>query len=272
MPCIRPCCVGSQNDYFSFCSQFIFKPFFIPSFLQILLLHLKRFSFRNFIWRDKITKFVDFPLHGLDLRKYCPSLNNNNNNNGSNNDNNDNNCVYDLYAVINHFGGIMGGHYTAYARLPAESDSAQSELPWRLFDDSHVTTVHRDADVITRNAYVLFYVRRDEKDVAGALAAAAAAAAMATGDGVSRSPSSGDSGEDDDEDDDDFDEAARRGRNVAAAPAAMDAQASFPGFYDNFRGVTAESEASAWRKGSDASTCTEDTLLSSAGTDCDEID
>ena len=26
--------------------------------------------------------------------------------------------LYDLYAVSNHFGGVGGGHYTAYARLP----------------------------------------------------------------------------------------------------------------------------------------------------------
>ncbi len=27
-------------------------------------------------------------------------------------------AVYDLYGVINHYGGILGGHYTAYARTP----------------------------------------------------------------------------------------------------------------------------------------------------------
>ena len=26
--------------------------------------------------------------------------------------------IYDLYGVINHYGGILGGHYTAYARTP----------------------------------------------------------------------------------------------------------------------------------------------------------
>jgi hypothetical protein len=24
--------------------------------------------------------------------------------------------VYDLYGIVNHYGGIMGGHYTAYTR------------------------------------------------------------------------------------------------------------------------------------------------------------
>ena len=26
--------------------------------------------------------------------------------------------IYDLYGVINHHGGILGGHYTAYGRCP----------------------------------------------------------------------------------------------------------------------------------------------------------
>ena len=26
--------------------------------------------------------------------------------------------IYDLYGVINHYGGILGGHYTSYARTP----------------------------------------------------------------------------------------------------------------------------------------------------------
>jgi ubiquitin C-terminal hydrolase len=29
--------------------------------------------------------------------------------------------LYDLFAVSNHFGGLGGGHYTAYAQLPAAS-------------------------------------------------------------------------------------------------------------------------------------------------------
>ena len=36
--------------------------------------------------------------------------------------------MYDLFAVSNHFGGLGGGHYTAYAQLPppsaADADNA----------------------------------------------------------------------------------------------------------------------------------------------------
>lgn len=36
--------------------------------------------------------------------------------------------VYDLYAVINHYGGMIGGHYTAYARLPNDKNSQRSDV------------------------------------------------------------------------------------------------------------------------------------------------
>jgi hypothetical protein len=36
--------------------------------------------------------------------------------------------IYDLYAVINHYGGMIGGHYTAYARLPSAQNSQRSDV------------------------------------------------------------------------------------------------------------------------------------------------
>ncbi|KAM5153960.1 ubiquitin carboxyl-terminal hydrolase 19 isoform 15-T15 [Callospermophilus lateralis] len=115
---------------------------------NVLIVQLKRFSFRSFIWRDKINDLVEFPVRNLDLSKFCigqkeeqlPS--------------------YDLYAVINHYGGMIGGHYTACARLPNDRSSQRSDVGWRLFDDSTVTTVD-ESQVVTRYAYVLFYRRRN---------------------------------------------------------------------------------------------------------------
>ncbi|KAG8435974.1 hypothetical protein GDO86_007171 [Hymenochirus boettgeri] len=116
---------------------------------NILIIQLKRFSFRTFIWRDKINDMVDFPVRNLDLSTFCI---------GQKEDHQM--PIYDLYAVINHYGGMIGGHYTAYARLPNEKNSQRSDVGWRLFDDSTVTTVD-ESQVVTRYAYVLFYRRRN---------------------------------------------------------------------------------------------------------------
>ncbi|XP_069499390.1 ubiquitin carboxyl-terminal hydrolase 19 isoform X2 [Ambystoma mexicanum] len=116
---------------------------------NVLIIQLKRFSFRSFIWRDKINDMVDFPVRNLDLSKFCI---------GQKEDHQL--PIYDLYAVINHYGGMIGGHYTAYARLPNDKNSQRSDVGWRLFDDSTVTTVE-ESQVVTRYAYVLFYRRRN---------------------------------------------------------------------------------------------------------------
>ncbi|XP_069045485.1 ubiquitin carboxyl-terminal hydrolase 19 isoform X3 [Lepisosteus oculatus] len=116
---------------------------------NVLIIQLKRFSFRSFIWRDKINDMVDFPVRSLDLSKFCI---------GQKDDSQP--PIYDLYAVINHYGGMIGGHYTAYARLPNDKNSQRSDVGWRLFDDSTVTTVE-ESQVVTRYAYVLFYRRRN---------------------------------------------------------------------------------------------------------------
>uniref|UniRef100_UPI0037E935D6 ubiquitin carboxyl-terminal hydrolase 19 isoform X3 n=1 Tax=Semicossyphus pulcher TaxID=241346 RepID=UPI0037E935D6 len=117
---------------------------------NVLIIQLKRFSFRSFIWRDKINDMVDFPVRNLDLSKFCIGQK----------DEMQQPPVYDLYAVINHYGGMIGGHYTAYARLPSDKNSQRSDVGWRLFDDSTVTMVE-ESQVVTRYAYVLFYRRRN---------------------------------------------------------------------------------------------------------------
>ncbi|XP_078059866.1 ubiquitin carboxyl-terminal hydrolase 19 [Mustelus asterias] len=116
---------------------------------NVLIIQLKRFSFRNFIWRDKINDMVEFPIRNLDLSKFCIGVKDVRQP-----------PVYDLYAVINHYGGMIGGHYTAYARLPNDKNSQRSDVGWRLFDDSTVTTVD-ESQVVARHAYVLFYRRRN---------------------------------------------------------------------------------------------------------------
>ena len=63
-------------------------------------------------------------------------------------------AVYDLYAVSNHFGGLGGGHYNAFAKQPGTET-------WYCFDDSSVREVTEE-QVCKASAYVLFYRRRAE--------------------------------------------------------------------------------------------------------------
>uniref|UniRef100_A0A8C4IKL5 Ubiquitin carboxyl-terminal hydrolase n=1 Tax=Dicentrarchus labrax TaxID=13489 RepID=A0A8C4IKL5_DICLA len=91
---------------------------------EVLIIHLKRFSYTKFT-REKLDSIVDFPL-----------------------------SCYDLIAVSNHYGGLRDGHYTSYA---CNKDNGQ----WYYFDDSKVTYARED-QIVTNAAYVLFYHRQDK--------------------------------------------------------------------------------------------------------------
>lgn len=79
------------------------KKFELWKLPDILVMHFKRFrSSRAF--RDKIDCLIDFPLE-LDMsdRVVCPPEDGKS-------------MEYELFAVDNHYGGLGGGHYTAFAR------------------------------------------------------------------------------------------------------------------------------------------------------------
>ena len=73
---------------------------------NILIIHLKRFVYDSYR-RDKIDSYVDFPLEGLDLAPFTV---------GQQAGAEPGSSLYDLYAVSNHYGGMGGGHYTAYVK------------------------------------------------------------------------------------------------------------------------------------------------------------
>lgn len=107
---------------------------------DIMLIHLKRFeNTRSF--SDKIDDVVDFPIIGFDISKYVVCKNDSSNN------------IYDLIAVDNHYGGLGGGHYTAYVKNFVDDK-------WYYFDDSRVSVANPE-NSIAGSAYLLFYLRRD---------------------------------------------------------------------------------------------------------------
>ncbi|XP_028680996.1 ubiquitin carboxyl-terminal hydrolase 4 [Erpetoichthys calabaricus] len=117
------------------------KKFDLWSLPRILVVHLKRFSY-NRCWRDKLDTVVDFPIRELNMSEFVC-------------DPKAGPYIYDLIAVSNHYGGMGGGHYTAYAKNKADGK-------WYYFDDNSVSSASED-QIVTKAAYVLFYQRRDEE-------------------------------------------------------------------------------------------------------------
>ena len=126
---------------------------------NILVVHLKRFEFKHALRRDKLDTFVDFPLQGLDMNRHCANWKAPSEGDASFVDTGVP-ADYDLFAVVNHYGRMGFGHYTAYARRWDEGGLSKE---WALFDDSSVRPVgsgEGPEGVVTPAAYVLFYRRR----------------------------------------------------------------------------------------------------------------
>ncbi len=69
--------------------------------------------------------------------------------------------VYDLYSVVNHHGESMNsGHYTSFCRNPVDGI-------WRHFDDTKVSVVADESQLVTSGAYILFYEVRDNAKYGG---------------------------------------------------------------------------------------------------------
>uniref|UniRef100_A0A6Q2Y123 Ubiquitin carboxyl-terminal hydrolase 2 n=1 Tax=Esox lucius TaxID=8010 RepID=A0A6Q2Y123_ESOLU len=97
------------------------KKFTIQKFPQVLVLHLKRFS-ENRFQSSKLSTYCNLS---------APQP------------------MYNLYAVSNHSGNTLGGHYTAYCRNPSLGE-------WYSYNDSRVSPMS-SSQVRSSDAYVLFY-------------------------------------------------------------------------------------------------------------------
>lgn len=133
---------------------------------EVLVVHLKRFRLDT-VHRTKLNTLVVFPINGLDMRNHVqkanattlPSTLSRSVKSGSRTtwkqgrktvDSED--YLYDLYAVCNHYGDMHGGHYTAFCKNLCDKK-------WYSYNDNKATEM-READVITRAAYLLFYQKR----------------------------------------------------------------------------------------------------------------
>lgn len=101
---------------------------------NILMIDLKRFDMRG----RKLRQMVQCPLENIDFSKYVDGYNSSS-------------YVYDLYAICNHSGGLMGGHYTAFIK--------NANNNWYLFNDTVVKKVDKEK-IITPSAYCFFFRKR----------------------------------------------------------------------------------------------------------------
>ena len=171
MDCIHKYCEMEQLDesdtwYCNQCKEHVraWKQFHLYRTPPVLIVHLKRFHYSSTTHRrDKIDTLIDFPLVDLDLRSVVKH----------NHWEVGQEPIYDCYAVSNHFGGLGGGHYTAYARWGnggkqdkngeghGGEEKGGSSSPWCIFDDSRVTTCVDESEVVSNAAYCLYYKRKD---------------------------------------------------------------------------------------------------------------
>ncbi|KAG6530150.1 ubiquitin carboxyl-terminal hydrolase 2-like isoform X1 [Zingiber officinale] len=113
----------------------------------ILTVHLKRFSQDA---RGRLSKLRGHVLFHeiLDLRPYLdPRCEENEN------------CIYSLFGVVVHSGGMAGGHYIAYVRGQRNSEKARKDVnssSWFYASDAHIREASF-SEVLQCEAYILFY-------------------------------------------------------------------------------------------------------------------
>lgn len=111
------------------------KKISIWSFPSILVITFKRFNNNN----KKIQKKIDFPIEELNLSNYVIGYKKES-------------YKYELYGIINHFGGVLGGHYTCYIKTAIHQ--------WYEFNDAKVSSITTE-NLITPRAYCLFYRKKE---------------------------------------------------------------------------------------------------------------
>jgi ubiquitin carboxyl-terminal hydrolase 8 len=101
---------------------------------SILVIDIKRFNYKN----QKNQILVTFPTENLDLSKYVSGYNKNL-------------YIYDLYAVCNHSGSVLGGHYTSFIKNANDK--------WYQYNDTLVSEISIK-QIVTSKAYCFFYRKK----------------------------------------------------------------------------------------------------------------
>lgn len=110
---------------------------------NVLIIKLSRFNY-NFsdgnYHMNKIDDFIHYPIIDLDISKYISSPLNDK-------------TKYDLFSIICHRGSANHGHYYSYCLNSLKNK-------WYEFNDESVTEITNIENLITQNAYILFYQKK----------------------------------------------------------------------------------------------------------------
>ena len=109
--------------------------FYLPNIMILCLSRFKKIS-NDYI---KNEQFINYPLTNLKMNKFMTMKN-------------EEDYIYDIFGVVEHYGGREGGHYTAICQ--------NYDGNWYSYDDSNCSSSH-PKEVHSKNAYILFYRRRD---------------------------------------------------------------------------------------------------------------
>ena len=102
---------------------------------ELLVVNFQRFLYG--IEGKKINSFIEYPLTDLTLTETSTHKE----------------ITYDLYCIINHLGLYDTGHYNCVIKT--------EENKWIKFDDLISEEITSTEELITQNAYILIYERRD---------------------------------------------------------------------------------------------------------------
>ena len=113
---------------------------------NIMIIQIKRFGYKidnenNFVG-FKLCNLITFPIKEFNINPYMSDYSKKMGD-----------FTYDLIAISNHIGNLNGGHYNSYVK-------SYSDDNWYCMDDDNVTLLN-ESNLITPNAYILFYKLRN---------------------------------------------------------------------------------------------------------------
>lgn len=113
------------------------KQFLISSPPAVLILHLKRFQLGPRCIFRKLARSVSFPMV-LDIAPFCGSKVKN----LPNINRKQKKLLYALYGIVEHSGGMYGGHYTAYVKV--RSKLSRDDKRWKFLPQGSKAELDQD--------------------------------------------------------------------------------------------------------------------------------